>query len=983
MATRRRPPVHVFDLVERTDKTLGLVWRVAGDVDSDDSEDDDSQVDEEPLADGQASVAWLCPDPPGAAQTELITGLQVLDRSLIVGDFVARASDPLGQTGMVVAVKQLVDLQTPGGASATGLPASCLAPVLPLQGGQSVLHRRTSWIGVIGQVMEMVVVQFDDGCIIELRDLDDAGRDTLLFCNQQDYMFGEEFDCLYYPGQRVMLPALHVLDEVNYRVLKGRRPTRLKGAVLSVTASRAAVDWLETLCLPEGTQGVQPPPEFVSAEELLPFSYFCRDNWHLGQWGILSSEYDPATVTGPNSPWTQGAPGPAAAAMASQQRQHSVFEREPAMDEDWPVVHPNVSRQRAKNRKRNARRRGHRHETQAPQVPELPPTAQVINTRTVVDVRWQDGGLEQGLAAAECLPFEQQDDHDFWPEDVVEEKADELADTPPAWRPRTGIVQRVNAAARTAVIKWLEKGFDDQAALMDIACLPETTVSVYAIQQHSVYAYALGEVAVLLDGMAERKAPESSRAAQPNGASASPRPNSHAGMPASAHAARSGQHTQQQQAQGASSVDSLLPCVGQIIGMQDGAVKVHWLDGHESVVTRNQIYIVNNEVDDMTDDEEGASEASAESEYTYEGSDYMEDDSDELSEDADERPSYISAGRAGGSPVYEDLERPPFPSRQATSPLASGHAQPSHEAPATGSPAADASCASPSAEPVAKAESAANGSAGPSTAQPSAGTTFAPVAGFPQFEVLDVAPSGHHYMSQAPAAGNTRTFQKAVLKEWDSLRHNLPPSIWARAYESRMDLLRVLILGAAGTPYHNNLFCFDLQLPPDYPHSPPKLHYHSWGLRVNPNLYENGKVCLSLLGTWNGRASELWNPASSTLLQVLVSIQGLILVPKPYYNEAGFERQVGSAEGEKHARLYNENAFLLVCRSAMHILRRPPAPFEPLIQLHYNAHGATLLAACQAYLRGEAVGPSEGFKLMLEQLLPRLQAALQAECIQG
>ncbi len=27
-------------------------------------------------------------------------------------------------------------------------------------------------------------------------------------------------------------------------------------------------------------------------------------------------------------------------------------------------------------------------------------------------------------------------------------------------------------------------------------------------------------------------------------------------------------------------------------------------------------------------------------------------------------------------------------------------------------------------------------------------------------------------------------------------------------------------------------------------------------------------------------------------LQVLVSIQGLVLVPKPYFNEAGYERQV-------------------------------------------------------------------------------------------
>ena len=31
--------------------------------------------------------------------------------------------------------------------------------------------------------------------------------------------------------------------------------------------------------------------------------------------------------------------------------------------------------------------------------------------------------------------------------------------------------------------------------------------------------------------------------------------------------------------------------------------------------------------------------------------------------------------------------------------------------------------------------------------------------------------------------------------------------------------------------------------------------------------YECGKVCLSLLNTWAGRNSEVWDPTSSTILQ--------------------------------------------------------------------------------------------------------------------
>jgi hypothetical protein len=46
--------------------------------------------------------------------------------------------------------------------------------------------------------------------------------------------------------------------------------------------------------------------------------------------------------------------------------------------------------------------------------------------------------------------------------------------------------------------------------------------------------------------------------------------------------------------------------------------------------------------------------------------------------------------------------------------------------------------------------------------------------------------------------------------------------------------------------------------------------------------YREGKVCLSLLGTWSGPG---WVPGTSTLSQVLLSIQGQILVSQPYANE--------------------------------------------------------------------------------------------------
>lgn len=41
-------------------------------------------------------------------------------------------------------------------------------------------------------------------------------------------------------------------------------------------------------------------------------------------------------------------------------------------------------------------------------------------------------------------------------------------------------------------------------------------------------------------------------------------------------------------------------------------------------------------------------------------------------------------------------------------------------------------------------------------------------------------------------------------------------------------------------------------------------------VRFNPNLYNDGKVCLSVLNTWHGRPEEKWNAQTSSFLQVSI-----------------------------------------------------------------------------------------------------------------
>ncbi|KAK3009201.1 hypothetical protein RJ639_013244 [Escallonia herrerae] len=214
-----------------------------------------------------------------------------------------------------------------------------------------------------------------------------------------------------------------------------------------------------------------------------------------------------------------------------------------------------------------------------------------------------------------------------------------------------------------------------------------------------------------------------------------------------------------------------------------------------------------------------------------------------------------------------------------------------------------------------------------------------------------------------------------------------------------MDLLRAVIVGAYGTPYQDGLFFFDFHLPPEYPAVPPSAYYHSGGWRINPNLYEEGKVCLSLLNTWTGRGNEVWDSTSSSILQVLVSLQGLVLNSKPYFNEAGYDKQIGTAEGEKNSFSYNENTFLLNCKTMMHVMRKPPKDFEELVREHFKRHGHHILKACDAYMNGYLIGSltkeatisnksvananSVGFKLMLVKIMPKLYLALNevgADC---
>jgi baculoviral IAP repeat-containing protein 6 len=181
--------------------------------------------------------------------------------------------------------------------------------------------------------------------------------------------------------------------------------------------------------------------------------------------------------------------------------------------------------------------------------------------------------------------------------------------------------------------------------------------------------------------------------------------------------------------------------------------------------------------------------------------------------------------------------------------------------------------------------------------------------------------AAHQFHAQqlgTAAQGKQRMMR--IAKEMATLSTNLPveygSSVLVRVDESRMDLIKALIIGPEGTPYENGCFEFDILLPANYPQGPPSMLLVTTGkgtVRFNPNLYNCGKVCLSLLGTWAGPG---WDAQHSTLLQVLVSIQALILVPDPYYNEPGYgePRKCPQSESKRTcATVYLDTLCRIVC----------------------------------------------------------------------
>ncbi|CAD5234273.1 unnamed protein product [Bursaphelenchus xylophilus] len=224
-----------------------------------------------------------------------------------------------------------------------------------------------------------------------------------------------------------------------------------------------------------------------------------------------------------------------------------------------------------------------------------------------------------------------------------------------------------------------------------------------------------------------------------------------------------------------------------------------------------------------------------------------------------------------------------------------------------------------------------------------------------------------------PFSPSMKDRTKRIAKELASMHNSLPLNasngIFVCMDETRCDILKILISGPDDTPYQNGLFEFDVFFPNNYPQAPPKCSFLTTGsgtIRFNPNLYNDGKICLSILGTWEGRPEEKWNPFCS-LLQVLISIQGLIFVKHPYFNEPGFEKFQGTPKGEEYSRKYNlhiENATMLY--AIMDMYKNGPTYFKDVIQRHFWVKRQAVIEQAERWIKESHLEANQANQELME-----------------
>ncbi|MHB1953342.1 MAG: ubiquitin-conjugating enzyme E2 [Sulfobacillus sp.] len=176
-----------------------------------------------------------------------------------------------------------------------------------------------------------------------------------------------------------------------------------------------------------------------------------------------------------------------------------------------------------------------------------------------------------------------------------------------------------------------------------------------------------------------------------------------------------------------------------------------------------------------------------------------------------------------------------------------------------------------------------------------------------------------------------------------------------------------LLIGPSDTPYDSGFYLFSFEFPDSYPFQPPVFSMVTNDVdgivRLHPNLYPNGTVCLSIINTYPGPS---WS-CTQTLSSILLSIQSLF-DSRPLTHEPCYEKAEESVVTAYNLCIAHENLRIAVIRCVREIRSGPFSIYAEKVEEHFLKNFETYRKVCEKHCHrdGELVNaPAYGFNVRL------------------
>lgn len=233
--------------------------------------------------------------------------------------------------------------------------------------------------------------------------------------------------------------------------------------------------------------------------------------------------------------------------------------------------------------------------------------------------------------------------------------------------------------------------------------------------------------------------------------------------------------------------------------------------------------------------------------------------------------------------------------------------------------------------------------------------------------------NSHYYSKEKPqdSTNQMKLLRRIMVEIMDLDQLSRLDSNFRFAWSPEKFQYLKFVVFSENEPYYGGMFEFHVYFPNNYPACPPLVHLVTTAqntVRFNPNLYENGKVCLSLLGTWSG---EQWNPVINCMTHVIQAISVMILTDQPVQNEPAYSSSIYFDSDD----INQESSEILMVRkykfqikyytlkyALLTHLKDQSSIFYPIYQSTFLQKKQAILKSCENYLE---TSQSEQFSKIL------------------